>query len=1348
MSFIASFSAAARRVAQRPTRWLLRGTRWALGLVLLAWGLLLSAWLVLHWAILPHINDWRPDLERMASQSLGLTLRIGQIEVRSGGWIPALELRDVRLLDPAGREALRLPRVSAALSARSLLALELRFSQLLIDGPELEVRRDVRGRLFVAGLSLDEGATAAGAGEDMADWFFSQPEFVIRQGRLRWVDEGRAAPPLELSAVDLVLRNGLRRHDLRLDATPPAAWGQRFSLRGRFTQSLLKRPAELQHWSGQLYADLPHADLRQLQRHLDLPFQLEEGDGALRAWAEFKDGQPQSVSADVGLRAVRLRLGAEMEPLDLTRIQGRVAVQRRVDGYSLSATQLGFEGADGLAWPRSDWSLSLKRAAAKPGLPLPPISGGELQAQRLDLALMSQIATRLPLGQAQRDWLDELAPQGLISGLTARWDGPLDAPASYRVKAKVDGLQLAAQSAEQGVGRPGIAGASLQLEAHEAGGQARLSLQDGLLDLPGVFDEPLLPLQRFSAVLNWRVQPRVGKPPALELRLSEAKLANDDLRGELELLWRTGEGGPAGESVNGRGGRFPGQLELTGRLDQAKAARVARYLPLGVGAQARDYVRRAVRGGEGRQVQFRVRGDLWDFPFDSSPAGQFRIAVQAHDVDLAYVPDSSWPAMEQVNGELVFERGSMRIRNARAKVLGYELSAVNGGIKDLVQQPVLALEGSGRGPMAELLRFIKLSPVGEWIGKGLQDATASGAATLKLALQIPLDDVERSTVKGSVLLGGNDVRLGPQLPLLANARARIEFDRRSVTVQAGAARVLGGDATFEGGSQRDGSLRFTGLGLVTAEGLRRAGELGLAARLAQQMGGQAAYRLQLGIKEGQTEFTLTSSLQGLSLDLPAPLRKEADAALPLRLQSTLLPGKRDELRLELGSLVLAQYQRDISVDPPRVLAGALAVHDKLPALPAQGVTLQATLERVDLDAWQARAQSLLGGTAAASSGLGGPAEMGGYVPTQIALRARELQLGGRTLTRLVAGITHAPEQHSWRINLDAEQLNGYLELRSAYDKLPGRVYARLARLSLPKSEADEVSTLLEKPSDSVPTLDIVIDDFELRGKRLGRVEVEASLHGAQREWRLNKLQLRHPDALLNASGRWLADGAGRRRTVLDWKLDVVDAGNLLARLGHGRVLRGGKGELGGQLGWQGSPLSPDYPSMTGQLKVELDAGQFLQAEPGVGRLLGILSLQSLPRRLTLDFRDVFSEGFAFDGFGGDIKIERGVASSENLRMSGVQAVVVMEGHADLARETQDLRVVVVPEINAGGASLAYAAINPAVGLGTFLAQLVLRKPMMAANTREFHVTGSWDDPKVEKVDRKASAEAPAAASAP
>jgi uncharacterized protein YhdP len=376
----------------------------------------------------------------------------------------------------------------------------------------------------------------------------------------------------------------------------------------------------------------------------------------------------------------------------------------------------------------------------------------------------------------------------------------------------------------------------------------------------------------------------------------------------------------------------------------------------------------------------------------------------------------------------------------------------------------------------------------------------------------------------------------------------------------------------------------------------------------------------------------------------------------------------------------------------------------------------------------------------------------------------------------VVGASH--EEGVWRANVEAEQFGGYVEYRPARAGAAqgaGRIYARLARLSLPKSDVEQVETLLDQQQPAaVPALDIVIDDFELRGKRLGRVEVEAvnrvvgEGREATREWRLNRLALITPEAKLSGKGYWAEVGGTymtvpgaassvRRRAVLEFTLDVADSGALLERLGTGRAVRGGKGVLSGELSWLGSPLALDYPTLSGKVGVAIDSGQFLKADAGAARLLGVLSLQALPRRLALDFRDVFQEGFPFDNITGDLKIVQGVAHTNNLRMRGVQAAVLMEGSADIARETQDLRVVVVPEINAGTASLAYAAINPAIGLGTFLAQMFLRRPLTAAGTREFHVRGSWADPQVEKVERKFGdavpdidppASAPAASSAP
>jgi uncharacterized protein YhdP len=287
----------------------------------------------------------------------------------------------------------------------------------------------------------------------------------------------------------------------------------------------------------------------------------------------------------------------------------------------------------------------------------------------------------------------------------------------------------------------------------------------------------------------------------------------------------------------------------------------------------------------------------------------------------------------------------------------------------------------------------------------------------------------------------------------------------------------------------------------------------------------------------------------------------------------------------------------------------------------------------------------------------------------------------------------------------------------------------------------------------------VVDDLELRGKKLGRVEVEAlnrgggltAREGSAREWRLTKLNITTPEARFNATGNWVAVNAQavsttglrptrapgeRRRTVMNFNMDIGNAGELLKRLGMEKAIANGKGKMEGQVSWLGSPLALDYPSLSGTFNINIENGRFLHVDPGAAKLLGVLSLQALPRRLTLDFRDVFTDGFSFDFVRGDVKIDKGIASTNNLQMKGVNAAVLMEGSTDIANATVDLKVVVVPEINAGTASLIATIINPAVGLGTFLAQLFLRRPLIQANTQEFQITGPWTDPKTTKIERK------------
>jgi uncharacterized protein YhdP len=346
---------------------------------------------------------------------------------------------------------------------------------------------------------------------------------------------------------------------------------------------------------------------------------------------------------------------------------------------------------------------------------------------------------------------------------------------------------------------------------------------------------------------------------------------------------------------------------------------------------------------------------------------------------------------------------------------------------------------------------------------------------------------------------------------------------------------------------------------------------------------------------------------------------------------------------------------------------------------------------------------------------------------------------GKKLENVVVGASH--EGNVWQANINSVQASGHVawnESRSGRGL--GKVTARLSSLIIPEAAPADVSDLMEEKSATtqIPALDIVAEQFELGGKKMGRLELAANnvRTDTWREWRIAKLAIANPDGVFNATGKWTIRD-GQNVSGLNYTLDVVDAGRLLERFGFVHVLRGGRGNMQGELNWNGLPFSMDMASLSGQVQLDLAAGQFLKVDPGAAKLLGVLSLQSLPRRLTLDFRDVFSEGFAFDGIVARAGISHGIMTTDSFKMRSVSALVLLDGSVDIVKETQNLNVVVLPEINVGAASVAYGLmVNPVIGLGTFLAQLVLRDPLTEAFTMEYQIAGSWKDPAIAKVDRR------------
>jgi uncharacterized protein YhdP len=381
-----------------------------------------------------------------------------------------------------------------------------------------------------------------------------------------------------------------------------------------------------------------------------------------------------------------------------------------------------------------------------------------------------------------------------------------------------------------------------------------------------------------------------------------------------------------------------------------------------------------------------------------------------------------------------------------------------------------------------------------------------------------------------------------------------------------------------------------------------------------------------------------------------------------------------------------------------------------------------------------------------------------FLPSRFAVHVGTLTLLKRHWENVVVGATRTGRD--WQANLASNQVSGHLSWKpGAVPGTPGTLEARLARLVVPAAtENDLLGQAISQPAQNMPAIDLVVNQLIVRGRDFGRLQVNARNidENGVPVWQLDALDIDNPDAHLTAMGSWRSIGdtgpdlesPTQRRTALEFHVDIKDAGALLARAGRPRTLKGGEGTLSGKLDWRGGPTKIDYPSLEGSVAVDLHHGQILKVDPGVARLLGVLSLQSLARYVSTDFRDVIGEGLPFTSVTGTAVVENGIGRTNDFKLVTAPARAQMTGSVDLAHETQDLRVHVVPTVSLGAGVIAAAVINPLIGLGALIADFALSHTVESTFAVDYAITGPWAKPHVERLhgdQGKMDAQSPATA---
>jgi uncharacterized protein (TIGR02099 family) len=911
-------------------------------------------------------------------------------------------------------------------------------------------------------------------------------------------------------------------------------------------------------------------------------------------------------------------------------------------------------------------------------------AGHEITARALSLSGWESMLPSLPMEEALRSRLHTLKPQGRLDTLTFRWTGAQPGLDNFKVVSRFSGVGVTAVDRQ-----PGLSNLSGQIEGDYRAGVFEIASKQATINLPALFREPLIDLDEIRARGRWKKTAR-GRL----LILDEAVFANHDAAGTAKGSY---------EAI----ADHPGVIDLSAHLTRADGTAVYRYLPKKIGDRTVNWTRDAVVSGYSDNVLLTLQGDLTKFPFDQG-SGRFVVDAQIKDAVIDYVP--GWPRIEGIQARMVFRDKVMEVTSDQARIYGVSLSAVKAVIPDLLHHDEqLHIDGRANGPFQDFILFANTSPVGDRL-RGLTTALdGGGPMQLALQMQVPLHHSHDTTLTGKLSFQGNTANLSG-LPRFEPIRGDIDFTQASLTAKNLTAQFLGGPLRVDTATT-NGQVRILAQGRATADGL----VAWLGATWDKRLSGQTAWRGQIDLETAGERVRIESDLVGLASGLPAPLAKPAALALPLWFTSQpQTNGKQHEVRL--GKTVGAVWRStpNAGFSKGEIRFGGHAV---MPGEP--GLRLAGSGSGLDISGWMAL---LPGGRGEGRDGMSlSSIDLNFDAFDLMGRRYQEVSLQGRTRGGLL------------RMQVSGREMTGVLTYRPAGDQ-PARVSAQFKQLTIPDvtpvSTSSEATAVNMKAAD-FPLLDLTVEDFHLQERAMGRLEAVA--RGAPQGLMIESLQLSHPDSVFRMSGLWRDSGISETRA--DLSLSVLDAGKFLTRFGFPDTLKRGSAEIAGNATWEGSPADFAFATLAGQLDFKAQTGQFLKVDPGVGKLLGVLSLQSLPRRLNFDFRDIFNEGYAFDSIGATLRAARGVVYSDDFKMRGPSAKVNMSGLADLNQESVQLRVKVIPKLSESVAVAGALIGGPLAGVGALAAQKLLRDPFEEVISKEYMVTGSWLAPDVKRLTK-------------
>lgn len=1270
----------------KPAAWthgLQRAWRWVAGLVALA-ALLLALGIGAFRLAIDLLPGYQQRIVEQLRETTGLTLEFDSVHARIGRYGPEIVFEGARVLPESGDEPLvtaEAGRVSLSIP-RSLWYRRLEVARVIFVRPRLGFVITSDGRVSLVGQAALQRPDAPRS--PMTLDRVPRGHFAVTDAVLEVLDLRAKQGRFQLTDADLdVLRSG-DQITLTGRVELPEHLGSEIDIEAEASGALADNDAVA--WRARVEAR--RLDLAGWAAMLPESFRVPEtGQGSIRVSAR-----------GTGRTVTSLRLSPELTDLrfagateSFTRIAGDLRVQR--DATTLSVEASGLE----LARPGAPWRPgSLEgRLVRKDGR----IVTVAARADYLRLENIAALAAALPPGTL-RDRVAAIAPRGELSGIdiTVSDVGGRQLPdITGKLRFANVGLTPYGRAA-------GFSGFDGTLEGHGSGGIVELATRKATLDWPQQWRAPV-PVESADGRGGWQ---RFDTGARIWLDDVVADSGHGAARGKLRMLLRPGE---------------PPLMDVSATASDFDVTQVWRYLQTGrLSPKAIAWLDAAFRAGRVTTAEVAITGPTRGFPYRAGE-GIFRVRGHASGINLLVA--AGWPELRGVESDFSFDGPALNAVASRGSIGGVPFTDAEINSGDL-REAVYAARGSARTDAGRAIRMLQATPLAPSFGALFAGLSASGPVQAEVTMFLPIKDFERRVITVMANLDGVTLRPRQQPIEASDVRGTLWVRNREIQAPALAGRALGGrfDASIATTLLGGGNLRTR----IDAQGSLQGAALAPVARMPVNAGlaGATDWRGTLELERDadpkqptRGTVRLSSDLRGLASALPEPFAKTAEAARPLALSASFGGANAPRIEGSLGRDVRALLQLHGSSGATPLERGIVTFGGATPdGLPANaGLWLTGRLEAASLTkildlTWSGpRGRPLQDWLAGADLSVA-RFEAFGYTFDDVSGRLR-------------------PGNRAWEVSVAGDAIAGRVVVPFSF---PGEVpmVLDLDRLRVGARAAGSV----ERPDPDprkLPAIRVDVRDLVFDARSFGHVQAELARGTAGMT--LNRFTMKHPAFTAEGRGSWLVRGDAAE-SRLDFDVATSDVKGFMGAMQLGTQVEAEKGHMSARLTWPGVPEARAIERISGSLEISADNGELTAVEPGAGRVFGLMSLAHLKRRLALDFDDLTGKGLAFDTLRGNFRLSDGDVYTDNLTLRGSAAEIGLAGHTNLRNRTYDQTAVVTGQL---GASLGVAgalAGGPVIGAALLLFSQVFKEPLKGVTRGYYHITGSWDDPQVRRIDAR------------